>query len=66
MLLFYYIMNKIKLMRLAITALTSKDVQNIKKQLCKMVFDRKQKKNFNIEFNKSFVKSFIGSFQNQG
>ena len=40
-------------------------VKNIKKQICKIFSDRKQKKDCITEFNKNFIKSFISARENQ-
>ena len=56
-------MNKIELIKLAIKKLRTKEVKIIKKQLCQIFIDKKQKKNCITEFDKSFIKSFIRSYQ---
>jgi hypothetical protein len=58
-------MNKIELLKLASKKLNTKKVQIVKKQLCQMFIDRKQKKDCMTAFDKSFIKSFILSYQNQ-
>ena len=52
------------LVKLAITHLNTNYAQSVKKQLCKICIDRKQKKDCMTEFDKSFIKSFIRSYQN--
>ena len=56
-------MNIIELIKLAMKELNTKNVQNIKKQLCKQFICRKQKKDCITEFDKSFIKSFIISYR---
>lgn len=58
-------MNKIKLQEMAIEKLNSKEITNIKKQLCQMFINNKEKENCIREFDKSFIKSFIISYQNK-
>lgn len=57
-------MNTIELRKLAIKKLNTKEVKNIKKQLCQNFSDKKQKKDCITEFDKSFIKSFISFYQN--
>jgi hypothetical protein len=54
-------MDRIELRNLAIEKLNSKEVKNIKKQLCQSFIDRKQKKDCMTAFDKSFIKSFIAT-----
>jgi len=55
-------MTKGELKELAIKHLNKKNVQSIKKQLCKQQFvDRKQKMDCMNAFDKGFIKSFISS-----
>lgn len=58
-------MDKIELRVLAIEKLNTKEVKNIKKQICKIFSDRKQKKDCITEFDKNFIKSFIRARENQ-
>ncbi len=58
-------MNKIKLQEMAIQELNSKEIKNIKKQLCQMFINNKEKKNCIREFDKNFIKSFIICYQNK-
>lgn len=58
-------MNKIELRDKAIEKLNTKEVKNIKKQLCQMFVERKQKKDCITAFDKNFIKSFIHARQNQ-
>ncbi len=53
-----------RLRKLAIAQLNTSKVQSIKKQLCEIFIDRKQKKDCMTAFDKSFVKSYIHSRQN--
>jgi hypothetical protein len=54
-------MDKIELRKLAIEKLNTKEVKNIKKQLCQCFIDRKQKKECMTAFDKSFIKSFVAA-----
>jgi hypothetical protein len=58
-------MNKIELRDLAIEKLNTKEIKNIKKQICQMFTERKQKKDCISAFDKNFIKSFIRARQNQ-
>jgi hypothetical protein len=58
-------MTKSELRELAIKHLHNKNIQFIKKQLCKQFIDNKQKKDCMTAFDKNFIKSFISSRQNQ-
>ena len=58
-------MNKIELRDLAIEKLNTKEIKNIKKQICQMFTERKQKKDCMSAFDKNFIKSFISSHENQ-
>jgi len=53
-----------RLRKLAIAHLNTSKVQSIKKQLCEIFIDRKQKKDCMTAFDKNFIKSYIHSRQN--
>ena len=57
-------MNKKELRKLAIKKLNTKEIQKIRKQVCKQFIGEDQKKCMN-SFNKSFIKSFIKSAQSR-
>ena len=56
-------MNKSDLRRSAIKHLNTKKVQYIKKILGKPFTDKKERREFDIEFDKGFIKSFISTRQ---
>jgi ribosome biogenesis protein Nip4 len=58
-------MNTTELKKLAIEYLNSKEVKNIKKQLCEEFTDSKPKKECMTAFDKNFIKAFIRSRQNK-
>lgn len=57
-------MDKKELRKLAIKKLNTKEVQKIRKQVCKQFIGKEQKKCMD-SFNKSFIKSFIKSAQSR-
>jgi hypothetical protein len=58
-------MNNTEVKRMAIKNLNTKPVQNIKKQLCRLYINEKEKRNCSTIFDKSFIKSFIHSYHYQ-
>ena len=58
-------MDKIELIKLAIKKLRTKEIQILKKQLCQIFINKKQKKDCMTEFDKSFIKSFIYSYKSK-
>jgi hypothetical protein len=58
-------MNKIELKELAIEKLNTNEIKKIKKQMCEMIIDAKQKKECMSEFDKNFIKSFIRARENK-
>ena len=57
-------MDKKELRKLAIKKLNTKEIQKIRKQVCKQFIGEDQKKCMN-SFNNSFIKSFIKSAQSR-
>ena len=57
-------MDKKELRKLAIKKLNTKEIQKIRKQVCKQFIGKDQKTCMN-SFNKSFIKSFITSAQSR-
>ena len=60
-------MNKTDLKHLAIEKLNTKEIKNIKKQICQKFkfIDIKHKKDCMSAFDKNFIKSFISTHENQ-
>jgi hypothetical protein len=58
-------MNKIELKELAIEKLNTNEIKKIKKQMCEMIIDAKQKKECMSAFDKNFIKSFIRARENK-
>ena len=57
-------MNKSELRDLAIRRLNTKKIQSIKKGFARQITDKKERRDFEIEFDKGFIKSFIFARRN--
>ena len=56
-------MNKTELKKLAIHYLNSKNVQKIRKNMCKQIIDKKEIKECLKSFDENFVRSFMSSYK---
>jgi hypothetical protein len=56
-------MDKKELRKLAIQKLHTREIQKIRKQVCRQFIGEEQQKKCMDSFNKSFIKSFIKSAQ---